>query len=473
MKATKVKFIIPAFAILIAFLFLMAPIGAASHSISKDATTSTNYQPNPTLNTNATWNTYYSAWHNNPMEYAVNSTANATLPANLSTFYQNPITINPGDIQTTALKATPGVNWTNKADWHEFAGGIGNIGETSKGIYQRLSSSNITGVQTKYYLNISEANLPSSSAQYDYVNIIGSYEKPNINGAYLEISADNSSNPNSLTGIGIKNGTTNFNGITKETNFFASFPISKFMKNIPNGYITLQIWENMPESATTGEYTSNVTIYGLSLTSAPLSLGTFTNSTGQHVVDALETGQTMNTFSPNFAWTSINNNGYSVAVSQPLQNVTQTQTPITSGNYIEQVGYQGSFLLPSAPGLSYGPANVTVNLTVPASQFQVLDINGASYLSTLGNKTNGTVALLTSTNPTTQISYLAFVDYTASQWQSISHPAGIFTYDGIAYYYWLAIGAIASLLGLGVGVRHANTKREQTEKVDRITRRGR
>jgi hypothetical protein len=81
--------------------------------------------------------------------------------------------------------------------------------------------------------------------------------------------------------------------------------------------------------------------------------------------------------------------------------------------------------------------------------------------------------LVSGISPTSPTSYYAIVDYTASQWQSISHPAGFFTYDGIAYYYWLAIGAIASLLALGVGVRHAKTKREQTEKVDRITRRGR
>ena len=43
----------------------------------------------------------------------------------------------------------------------------------------------------------------------------------------------------------------------------------------------------------------------------------------------------------------------------------------------------------------------------------------------------------------------------------------------IEYYWFIAVGAIAGLLGLAGGVRHAHNKAEQTEKVKGIGPRGR
>ena len=216
--------------------------------------------------------------------------------------------------------------------------------------------------------------------------------------------------------------------------------------------------------------TYTLSIMGFYVSTEPLALGT--NSTGSPVTESTGNAQ-VTTFNPTWTWSTVKNGGYSVAVSESPNNLSEVQTPITSGNYIEQVQYSGTFELPSAPDLSYSASNITFPLTVPASQVQVVTLGGTSYINSLGNKTNGTAQLVSGMQPTVAIPYYAIVDYTASQWQGISHPAGFFSYDGIAYYYWLAIGAIASLLALGVGVRHAKTKREQTEKVDRITRRGR
>ena len=225
---------------------------------------------------------------------------------------------------------------------------------------------------------------------------------------------------------------------------------------------------NLPATTSSSVYT--MTIYGMAMTTYKMSLGT--NSTGAYICNGTDSIP-MSSFAPNFAWTSVTGNGYSVALAASPNNLTQVQTPITSGNYIEQVQYSGSFELPSAPDLSYTAANITFPLTVPASQIQVLTLGGSSYINSLGNKTNGTVQLLSGMNPSSPTSYYAIVEFTASQWQSISHPAGFFTYDGISYYFFIAIGAIAGILGLAGAVRHANKKASQEKKVDNMPRRGR
>ena len=319
-------------------------------------------------------------------------------------------------------------------------------------------------------MNIQIANYPSNNLQYDYITIIYGLSGTAITGVNGHITLWNS------TGDGAQLASTIYPGQVG----YISENLAQFQKD--NGYSTtfnttgtgtstdmeINPTLNMPESTTTEDYT--LTIYGLAFTSYPMTLGT--NSTGSVVSQSTGNAE-LSSFAPSFPWTEVVNNGYSVALSAAPNNLSQVQTPITSGNYIEQVQYSGTLQLPSAPDLSYSSANITFPLTVPASQVQVLTLGGSSYINTLGNRTNGTIPVVLSVNPTSPTSYYAIVDYTASQWQSISHPAGFFTYDGIAYYYWLAIGAIASLLALGVGVRHAKTKREQTEKVDRITRRGR
>ncbi len=475
------KVILPAFAILIAFLFLMAPIGAASHSISP-ATTSTNYQPNPTLNVNTTWNTYYSAWNANPLEYAVNSTANATLPANLSSFYQNPISVNPGDIIAPGIlqnNAVGGVYWNTSTvlgpggttlTGYNVTFSTYNI--TTNGVTEKQEEADIIGATTGNNvgqgITVKAANYPSQNPAYDYLTIIISAST--TGGANAQIDIVNSTGKQIQIGTSITAGTEYLSINLQQIEDKYHIGLNTTAGTGYSSQIQVLDHITVPSGAPVSkDYT---TLTGLAMSTSPYILGY--NSTGSAITSGIGNIE-MAKFSPqNFKYTEIANGGYSVAVSQPLQNVTQTQTPITSGNYIEQVGYQGSFLLPSAPDLSYGPANVTVNLAVPASQFQVLDINGASYLSTLGNKTNGTVVLLTSTNPTTQISYLAYVDYTASQWQSISHPAGIFTFDGISYYFFIAIGAVAAIIGLTVAAKRSNIKAKQEEKVDHVTtRRGR
>ncbi len=477
------KLILTGFAIFISLIFLMAPVASASHSISPAATTSsTNYQPDPSLNTNVTWDNFYSGW--NPLEFNINATSNGTLNANYSDFYANPVTVNPTEI------IAPGSLQNEKigGEYWNSTGGLITSGNTLQttdynatnvtyvpstvtvnGVTYIKETATVTGtippVNVGIGIVIPATDYTSQNLAYDYLTVITSTSAPN--GADSTININNGTTTAFLTG----NIVTGSNYISISLEQIAKKYGIGLNTTAGAGYakeIVIYSDLNLPAGVADGTYSTEIT--GLALTTQPLYLGT--NSTGAQATQG--TGNiALAKFSPDFRYNSIINNGYTVAVSQYLQNVTQTQTPITSGNYIEQVGYQGSFLLPSAPDLSYGSANLTIGLTVPASQFQVLDVNGVSYLPSLGNKTNGTVALISATNPSTQISYLAYVDYTASQWQSISHPAGIFTYDGIAYYYFIAIGVIAALIGLGVAAKRANTKAKQAEKVDHTVRRGR
>ena len=469
------KLILTGFAIFISLIFLMAPLGAASHSITPATSPSTSYQPDPTLNTNATWATFYHGW--NATEYN-NGTANTTLNAGVSNYYANPISVNPTDIQANGTLQNEKIG-TSSFIW-ENASAYSNHSTTNDSSYAKITSSNgslkISGdtspeasTNAEFGKSINIANFPSNNLQYDYMTFIYGLSGASMTGVNANIYLWNSTSHGSQFGSNIYPGqveyiTENLAQFQKQIGYQATFNTSGAGKT---NCIEIYPQLNMPESSTTQDYT--LTIYGMAFTSYAMDLGT--NSTGQ-VAQSLGNAQLQH-FAPSFPYQKIIDNGYSVALSASPNNLTQVQTPLASGNYIEQVQYSGTFGLPSAPDLSYSASNITFPLTVPASQVQVLTLGGTSYINSLGNKSNGTAQLVSGINPTSSTSFYAIVDYTASQWQSISHPAGFFTYDGIAYYYWLAIGAIASLLALGVGVRHAQTKREQTEKVDRITRRGR
>lgn len=470
------------FAISIALIFLMAPVASASHSINPAVATSTNYQPDPTLNTNVSWSTFYNGW--NETEYS-NGTGNTTINANPSIFYANPISVNASEIQTNAYNKEIGTTyWNNSANWWTNTANGGAINSISSitvngkpAIDIEMNATAATSNQLFAALPITWSELPSQNLAYDYATITGyAYGTSAQLGDKIAIVNQTSLGSDEYHNvIEIANETTyaGISGYSIENgqSFFGSFPLN--MANISmqkSAGVSLGIMANTPVETST---LIHIIITGISITEYhPLTLGQ-TSKGGNHAVTGyIGTGK-LTTFAPSFTWSSVKNGGYTVALSASPNNLTQVQTPLASGNYIEQVQYSGTFSLPSAADLSYGAANITFPLTVPADQVQVLTLGGGSYTSTLGNRTNGTVQLVSGVPPTASTAYYSIVDYTASQWQSISHPAGFFTYDGIAYYYWLAIGAIASLLGLGVGVRHAKTKREETEKVDRITRRGR
>lgn len=463
------KLILTGFAVFIALIFLIAPVGAASHSISPAVSTQ-NYQPDPTLNTNITWSTFEHG--SSPLEYN-NGTANVTVQTNLSNFYSNPIAVNPTDIEAYGLLQNDNLakapKWNNTSNWGNSGGSVLSTGTLGKGttlnIGDTLANTNATCTHTTF--TIGETNYPSSSPGYDYITTAYTLTGPSITGAGANLYIWNSTNNGNQFNGGdvILPGQTMYisEPLTDINEGFNTTPGAGYSSSVELDY---QIYT--PSGAAAGD-TWTLTISALAFTDYQIPLGT--NSTGAQVVDKIN--PTMTSFgSPELKYQEVLDNGYSVATSQPVQNITTVQTPISSGNYIEQVQYSGAFQLPSAPDLSYSVANITFPLTVPASQVQVLTLAGSSYLPSLGNKTNGTAVLESSVSPTTSLSYYSIVEYTESQWQDISHPAGLFTIAGIAYYYWLAVGAVASILGLAGGVRHAHAKAEQAKEVDHPYNRG-
>ena len=83
--------------ILSALVIALPGMQGREYGMNPAVTSSSNIQPNPTMNVNITWSIYHNGW--NPLEYN-NGTANTTLNTDLSTIYTNPISVNPADLQS-------------------------------------------------------------------------------------------------------------------------------------------------------------------------------------------------------------------------------------------------------------------------------------------------------------------------------------------------------------------------------------
>ena len=445
------------FAIIGTAMFLLS--GATAFAATPSSAT-VHIQPNPTMNTNVTWSTFYHGW--NPLEYN-NGTANVSLNAEPSNTYVNYISVNPADIQANGTLTYNGIG-VNKTAWETYmTSPYTTTPQTitqSKGVLKdAFNTSATTSEAAGMFGVIPITYYPSNNIEYDYLTMIVGLSGSDVAGVSAHIAFENGTGNQQTTSTTILPGQIQYVS-------YSLMQLNEMHKasfnTTGNGYsssITPVLEVSLPESATTYDYT--LTIYGMAMTTERLTLGTQTTSGTITTPDNFTgTGMQLSAFNPNFAWSSIQNNGYTVAVSQPLQNLTTQQNAISSGNYIEQVEYQGNFALPTAPDLTYGPTNLTEAFNISTAQTQVLDINGVSYLSAISGK-NGTVQLLTSVNPNSQTQFLQIVDYTQSQWNSISVSPGIFTIAGIEYYWWIAVGGLATLIGLAAAAKHAGTKADQ------------
>ena len=150
------------------------------------------------------------------------------------------------------------------------------------------------------------------------------------------------------------------------------------------------------------------------MTTYPIQFGT--NSKGTIITNGTGNME-LKTFKPNFKYKEIADEGYTVAVSQPLQNETTSQNSINGGTFIEQATYQGTLELPTAPDLTYQDTSITMNMTLPGTQFELANLNGISYLNTVQKKENGTYTF-GSANPNNANSIILEVKYTAAQWNA-------------------------------------------------------
>ena len=443
------KTIIGGSVIFIAFLFILmafSPALAGSGQQTPQAITENSYIPNPTLNSNITWNTFYSSW--NELEYS-NGTANKTLNTGISTFYKNAISVNPSDIEAYGLlqndKLGTYAYWNNTSIW-SLTGTAGTFGKGTLGNGNTLTftvGANTTdGTCSTIYTNIPVGDYPSNNLHYDYVTGILTMSGNSITGVSSAFQFWNS------TGNG---GTFVNSTITPGESIYFSLPLSDLSIGLNtttgagySSYLKMLIAINTPSgAASTDSWTT--TISGLGFTDYQIPLGT--NSKGAPIVNAIN--PTMSTFgSTELKYSQVINSGYSVAVSEAMSNITESQTAINDGSYIEQATYQGTLELPTAPGLTYGNANISLNMTLPGNQYEVATLNGVSYLSGVNAKTNGTYVFGT-VNPNSPNSMILETKYTSAQWDASTHAPSFFTLRGLEYYWWVGVIAGLSIIGLG------------------------
>lgn len=457
MKRFKIfskKTIIAGSVIFVSFLFVLMAFAPALSGAGQTGTTATPENtaitaPMPVMNTNITWSTFNSGW--SPLEYN-NGTANQTLATNMSSFYKNPITVNPTDIKSKALQndnlSTAPV-WDASA-WGQtsLAGGaVGTNGISGTSIYQTANTSDSAPNAVNQFFTIPETNFPSNNPNYDFITIIIQLSGPQITGVNGQMDLWNSTihgstlvtiYPGQYTYISESLGT-----LEKDEGYATTFNTTG---KGTTTYLKINSQLNIPETSTAATY--NMSIIGLAFGTTPMTLGTQENNGSLIQINQLNQTGRLQTFTPDFAWTSVSNSGYTVATSQQMQNVSESQGTVSNSKYVEQATYQGNFNLPTAPDLSYANSNITMPVTIPGNQFIVANLNGASFTSTLGSMKNGTFAF-GSVNPNSANSIVLEVEYTAGQWNSITRAPSFFTLRGLEYYWWVGVIGLLSLIGLG------------------------
>ena len=446
-KQGGTKRILAAIAIIAAALFILvaAAPAAAPESSMQPAASVSNYTPAPTMNTNVTWSIFHSGW--NPLKYS-NGTANTTLNTVLSAIYANPISANPVDLQSTYLTNSNATGTPfNSSHLAVAAGAVGGSVQTqsyANGIYTLTQNTSANAPNyAGWFLPgfISDTQLPSNNMAFDYITTAFSLSGPAMTGVSATLVTWNSTaNSASVANTTIHPGQS----------IWESAPLSDFKGANFNTTVSSSFKPNLeldlPEHAST---TYTIKINAFMITVTPLYLGN--NASGPEYIAI---NPKLATLSPDFLWQDINNNGYTVATSQPMQNVTEQQTSINDGSYTEQATYQGIFELPTAPDLSYSATNITVPLTISGAQYEVANLNGVSYLSSIQSKTNGTF-FFTTVNPNSQNSLVLEVKYTTAQWDSSSSAPSFFSLAGIEYYWWVAVLGVMGLIGLGsVAISH-------------------
>ncbi len=407
--------------------------------------------PTPLMITNATISEHYNGW--SPLEYN-NGTANLTLPA--QEYGNNPITLNPALIKSPELQGNdinPGTPWDKGAanQTTTLAGGsVWTLTEGTGEITLKANSSNAGNEYTYFNVfNINTTSLPSNNPSYDWITIQATFTGSDLTGLTKQIIIDNAtSNPytaGSYIAINAPDGssiiTFSLQQMIQNAGSNQNFNLSK------NTHYQVYMYMNIPAAASTEEYMS---ITGASVSEIPYTIGTIDKNGSYITPNQVNASQPIATFSPDFPWTEVPN--FNVSIEQSMQKEIVSNAAINSQDYSEQATYQGYFELPNAPDTSYGTSTVQMNMTIPGKQFIVAQMNGASYLTLIQAKNNGTFTFGT-VNPITQNTMILEVDYTTSQWNSVSNPPSFWTnpIKTIEYYWYLAIGAALALIGLGAG----------------------
>ena len=419
------------------FVALASSQPTATSPTATAAATTASILPNPTLNTNISWSSFNSSW--GELEY-FNGTSQANLTASPNPAVANPISIDTADIQSSQLETF--ANWTKNIGIDPASGGqVKTLTNSSTSVTETVNTTAAQSTVNEVTLHIPIQKIPSTNLNFTYITIAYSISGANLTGEQAYLALWNTTQVSTLAA----NSTIYGSGtVYKSISLWQIIKngIPKITMNYDTGtYITMGIYQNLP-AAISSTYTLQIT--ALDLTTYPIILGQ--NSTGSQINNAIGNAA-LSIFKPTVPMT-VTNGGYSVAVSQNLQNTIESQSAISGGNYIEQVTYQGTLSLPPAPDLTYINSVIQMNLTTPGSQYEVANLNGISYLTTLQTKNNGTFVFAT-VNPNQQNSVILQVDYTTAQWNSVSGAPPFFSLAGLEYYWWVGLIGFFSLIGLG------------------------
>jgi len=429
-------------------------------------------QPIISENTNITWSSFNQTMA--PNEY-LNSTGHPEyINAEPSLYYPNYINIDPADIIAKGTLQNNQVgsiaNWGNLNNFG-YPSHPGNTTETMS--YANVSgagmiqfSEQVTGTMgggfMPFGVQINAQNYSSQNLAYDYLTMIISVHFPADSGASAHIYVYNSTGADATYGW-ISSGSYYFSEslqqIQDESNYAVTFNTTAGKGY--SAYINPGVAINLGSGSPVGTYSA--TLNAFALTTYPITFGA--NSTGETQYSS--TGNLrLATFHPvNIGNVSVVDSGYSEALSMPSQmasNYTETQDQITSGSYIEETTAQANLEYPMGTDISYSDSNVSLRMNgIEGKQIPLLNVNGVSYSNQINNVSGNATVNLGSTNPNQPVNVIYQVEYSATQWNSITAPPFILSVQGIEYYWWIGLIAIFGGLGIFAGLRSYATGKEE------------
>ena len=129
-------------------------------------------------------------------------------------------------------------------------------------------------------------------------------------------------------------------------------------------------------------------------------------------------------------------------------------------NGSEQVTYGLNYAFPSAPSLTYGSFKLADTPRLAAWQYVSVTFASVSYISVYQSSAhiNNYTTVISSVSATTGGTWSGTMIYTEAQWLTISGPPAFFSTNGIAYWFWVAVGALGGLFALGGTVAFSQQK---------------
>lgn len=486
----------PIVAVLIVGLMLIAVVPSAVQAYTPQPAKAP-IEPNPMLEGNVTMSIHQPGWAS--LEYNTQYGTTANLTASTDARDLNPYQVNPTLIQAPGIlqgEMVGNTYWNTTSAWSSSVISTGAIQPTPNGgavykmgvstyngepaVYQTLNTSASGNNALGLGITFENTVLPSTNPAFDFITIGFSFTQTgSAQGTYVDVHVDNgTSNINAplsynlttheVTALGAPKGTE----VTVQPTgyFFFSASLAQLSSSVEGlnltagpsydaGHVEIVLSAVVPQTSVVS--TTNLTVTDVALSEFPMTLGQYEHNTSVGAnTPNIEAGAVSNssfsTFAPSFAYKSITGGGYTVAIEQaaaqlPSARVSISQTPISSGNYAEQLTYSFLYGLPTAPSLTYDAFKFIDHVNLAPAQYISVTYAGTSYLTdyTAAHAQGNYTTLVSSASPTNNESWVGTVQYTQAQWNSISAPPGFFTVPGINYLWFVLIGVIAGLVGLG------------------------